>query len=340
MGKNNVLFCVVILAVSVMTDAIGQSDSGTPGFSDPLKSGGRGPAMLLIRGGNWVPGHQFVTRRSSNAAAFLMGCDLNECSAHEQPVHRVSIPYKFAVSIYEVTIEDYDRFVNPNGTAQRIRNRDRLQHPVTNVSWSEAMAYVAWLSGQTGQDYRLLSEAEWEYVAQGHSTRSVTYRGEYVHTVVTTPEHYGWGHSIGINQANCVPEDSLPSTLGGTCGDAWETTAPVGSFAKNAFGVHDMNGNVWEWVGDCWNENYQGAPSDGSAWLSGECSRRVLRGGGWNSVPWSLRASNRHSNTIDFRDNSIGFRVARTVTETELSRLRRQQGTGSGFAGKSPGGRF
>ena len=131
----------------------------------------------------------------------------------------------------------------------------RGNRPAIDVSWHEAQAYVAWLSEKTGKRCRLLSESEWEYAARaGAATR------------------YSWGDGIGRNRANCSG-----------CGSRWDDrqTAPVGSFAANGFGLHDMHGNVWEWVADCWNGSYAGAPSDGSARESGNCSRRVLRGGAW-----------------------------------------------------------
>ena len=135
-----------------------------------------------------------------------------------------------------------------------------------NVSWEDAEAYVAWLSRETGEAYRLPSESEWEYAARAGTTT-----------------RYTWGQDIGRNRANC-----------GDCGSRWDgdRTAPVGSFAANGWGLHDMHGNVWEWVADCWHENYARAPRDGSAWTSGgNCGRRVLRGGSWFLSPAFLRSA-------------------------------------------------
>ena len=163
------------------------------------------------------------------AGRFRMGCvSGQDCGGdREFPVHEVTIPQAFAVSKYEVTFEDYDRFTYPNRVDDEGWGRGR--RPVINVSWSDAQEYVAWLSRQTGQTYRLLSEAEWEYVARAGSSSL-----------------YSWGNDIGSNRANCADLDEF-----GTCGDQWEYTAPVGSFPANAFGVHDMHGNVTEWVEDC-----------------------------------------------------------------------------------------
>ena len=143
----------------------------------------------------------------------------------------------------------------------------RGRRPVINVSWNDAQDYVEWLSAQTGHAYRLLSEAEWEYVARAGSSTT-----------------YSWGNDIGSNRANC-------HRIAGANGTRDDQTAPVGSFAANAFGVHDMHGNVYEWVEDCWNASYAGAPTDGSAWRSGECERRVLRGGSWDYLPGFLRSA-------------------------------------------------
>ena len=144
------------------------------------------------------------------------------------------------------------------------------------------------LSQQTGQRYRLPSEAEWEYAARAGSETK-----------------YSWGNEIGRNRANCRD-----------CGSRWdfEQTAPVGSFAPNRWGLHDMHGNVYEWVQDCWNDSYGGAPTDGSAWQQGNCSQRVLRGGSWGFDPRSLRSADRVRLSATSRNYLNGFRVARTIT--------------------------
>ena len=145
---------------------------------------------------------------------------------------------------------------------------------------------------EDGGTYRLLSESEWEYAARAGTTT-----------------RYHWGDDIGRNRANCQVADNYSDY----CGDSWEYTAPVGSFTANGFGLHDMHGNVWEWVEDCWNDSYAGAPSDGSAWESGGCGARVLRGGSWVSFPRILRAANRGGVGTGNRDGILGFRVARTL---------------------------
>ena len=210
----------------------------------------------------------------------------------EGPQHRVAIGAPFAVGVYPVTFDEWDACASAGGCGgyrpPDERGWGRGRRPVVNVSWYEAQSYVAWLSRETGESYRLLSESEWEYVARAG-----------------TVTRYWWGDDIGRNRANC-----------GGCGSRWdyESTAPVGSFAANGFGLHDVHGNVWEWVQDCWNDSYAGAPGDGSARESGNCSRRVLRGGSWVYDPRDLRAANRGWSDTVYRYFYAGFRVARTFT--------------------------
>ena len=162
------------------------------------------------------------------AGTFRMGCEAGrECVSREQPVHAVTIGRPFALSKYEVTFEEYDRFTYPNRVNDRGWGRGR--RPVINVSWNDAQEYVAWLSSEAGAQYRLPSEAEWEYAARAGTATA-----------------YSWGSQVGSNRANCDG-----------CGSRWdnEMTAPVGSFGANAWGLHDMHGNVWEWVQDCWHDS-------------------------------------------------------------------------------------
>ncbi len=163
----------------------------------------------------------------------------------------------------------------------------RGRQPVINVSWEDAQAYVAWLTTKTGKGYRPLSEAEAEYAARAGSTTA-----------------YPWGEDPGTNRANF-----------GFSGSQWsdKQTASVGSFAPNAFGLYDMIGNVWEWTQDCWNDSYSAAPVDGSPWLTGDCGRRVVRGGSWLDGPGSARAAFRFRNGPGFRNYNLGFRLARTL---------------------------
>jgi formylglycine-generating enzyme required for sulfatase activity len=167
-------------------------------------------------------------------------------------------------------------------------------HPVVCVSWNDAQAYIAWLARKTGKAYRLLTEAEREY-----ATRAQTRLG--------TTTAYPWGNEVGRNNANCDG-----------CGSRWDnkSTAPVGSFKANAFGLDDMNGNAWEWVQDCYDakayENGE-TPTDGRAYEVAGCSARALRGGSWNDDPRYARSANRDWVTADGRGGYVGFRLARML---------------------------
>ena len=225
------------------------------------------------------------------AGGFMMGSPrtAQEHYDDEGPQHKVKIAKPFAVSKYDVTFADWDACVSVGGCPKIFDSGfGRDTKPVINVSWDDAQTYVAWLSKMTGQTYRLLTEAEWEYAARAGTTTA-----------------YYWGDDIGKGNADC-----------GGCGSKWDNqqTSPVGSFAANQFGLYDMAGNVFQWVEDCFHDNYNGAPVDGSAWITGDCSRRVVRGGSWSYNPQNLRSADRLRVTTDGRVSILGFRVGRTLT--------------------------
>ena len=175
-------------------------------------------------------------------------------------------------------------------------------HPVACVSWEDAKAYVVWLSGRTGKAYRLLTEAEWEYAARAGTT---------------TRRFWGDDGDQSCAYANGADQTTKAQVPGwnyliANCNDRYAYTAPVGSYRANAFGLYDMLGNVGEWMEDCWNENYNSAPTDGRDWTAGNCSQRVLRGGSWSFNPQFLRAAYRFRLTSANRYFYVGFRVART----------------------------
>jgi formylglycine-generating enzyme required for sulfatase activity/serine/threonine protein kinase len=228
----------------------------------------------------YAPGMKLVKIPSGS---FRMGDLSGGGSSDEKPVHKVKLK-GFKLTKHEVTFAQYDAYVNSTGKIKLDdKDRGRGNQPVVNVNWNEANAYVKWLSQKTGLKFRLPSEAEWEYAARASSRTK-----------------YSWGNSVGNNNANCH-----------ACGSQWDgsKTAPVGSFKANKFGLNDIHGNVWEWVQDCWNDSYSGAPQDGSAWTSGDCSKRVLRGGSWYDRPNSLRSALRHRYSTDSRSSNFGFRV-------------------------------
>jgi len=179
-----------------------------------------------------------------------------------------------------------------------------LRRPAINVSWEDAQAYVGWLSRKTGKTYRLLSEAEWEYAARAGST---------------TKYHFGDSESLlcrYANGADLTVKRSNPSWTWtvASCDDGYFYTAPAGSFQPNAFGLYDVHGNVWEWVQDCLNESYAGAPSTGRAWEAGDCSWRVLRSGSWGVEPRYQRSADRFWSPSTNRSiGNFGFRLSRTL---------------------------
>ena len=226
------------------------------------------------------------------AGSFTMGSPASEPGhdPDEGPQHTVTLAQPFAVGKFALTFDEWDACAAAGGCGGYSPGDEgwgRGRRPVINVSWGDANAYVAWLAKLTGKPYRLLTEAEYEYAARAGTTTA-----------------YYWGNDIGRVNANC-PE----------CGSQWngKMTAPVGSFPANAFGLYDMAGNVWEWVEDCYNNNYDRAPTDGSAWTSGDSNVRVVRGGSWGLPPEFLRAAYRGGVAAVNRSDVHGFRVGRTL---------------------------
>ena len=252
---------------------------------------------------------------------FMMGSPASEEGRFdpEGPMHRVTIGYRFAVGVHEVTRGEFARFVRATNRAmgnsciiiedgvwksrQGRHWRDpgfsqSADHPVVCVSWNDAAAYVRWLSQETGKAYRLLSESEWEYVARAGTS---------------TARYWGESASGQCRYANGT-DASTDFDWGVHCNDGYARTASVGSYGANGFGLYDVLGNVWEWTQDCWNDSYQDAPTDGRAWENGNCSRRVARGGSWNNEPRFLRSATRGRFTTGNRNVNLGFRVTRTLT--------------------------
>lgn len=258
------------------------------------------------------------------AGSFDMGSPTRELGRFpsEGPVRRVTIDYQLDVGVYEVTVGQFRRFVEEskhrghgpcwvlegwdwrNWTERQDRDwqdpgfAQSDAHPVTCVSWYDAGAYVEWLSNKTGQTWRLLSEAEWEYVARAGTTSSRF-----------------WGDSAlaQCDYANGA-DQSTELALRAPCQDRHAQTSPVGSYKENAFGLYDVLGNVSEWTADCWRGSYDGAPSNGSARLSRPCERRVIRSGSRYMPPQGLRSAHRDKHAPHVRNHSTGFRVARERT--------------------------
>ena len=262
---------------------------------------------------------------------FMMGTPTNarevDMSRGEGPQVPIAIDYVFAVGRTEVTHRQFEDFVNATGHQvadgcrvwdeqigfndspdanwrdRRQPKRVRDDHPVGCVSWIDAKAYVAWLSGKTGKRYRLLTEAEWEYAARAGTT---------------TPRFWGnspgqacrWANTFDLSAAEKYPFPWFPAT----CNDGYADLAPVGQFEPNAFGLYDMIGNVWEWTEDCFAATHVGRPRDGSAWLwDSGCDFHTTRGGGWLSAPERNRIAWPGRDPEDKRNTQFGFRVARDL---------------------------
>jgi formylglycine-generating enzyme required for sulfatase activity len=230
---------------------------------------------------------------------FMMGTPESE-KGHEKdesPLHEVTIPRALGVGKFEVTFAEWDSCV-ADGGCDGYRPLDdgwgRGNRPVIHVSFNDTQSYLAWLNRKSGQQYRLLSESEWEYAGRAGTS---------------TP--YFWGTAASHDRANYGADACCSGFAQGT--DRFENTAPAGSFPPNAFGLYDMLGNVSEWTNDCRNDRYDGAPNDGAAWTSGDCTVRVLRGGSWYSDPGFVRSAIRDWDSIGDRNYDGGFRVARAV---------------------------
>ena len=231
------------------------------------------------------------------SGSFVMGSPPHEPGRRsvEGPQHRVKFAGQFAVGRYAVTFDEWDACAAAGGCytyKPRDRGWGRGRRPVINISWYEAQSYVGWLSKVTGRTYRLLSESEREYVTRAGTT-----------TI------FWWGDSISTSRANYNGTQSYGE--GGT-NQYRKQTVPVDEFAPNPWGLHQVHGNVYEWVEDCMNGSYDGAPKDGSAWISGDCSRRVIRGGAWNSEPKFVRSSYRIPAAPE-RWEVVEMRVARNI---------------------------
>ena len=255
--------------------------------------------------------------------AFTQGSPASEPGRepNEGPQHTVRVDYPLAVGQFEVTRKQFAQFVSDTGNvlsgcatyeegSWKLRNDRDWQspgfyqdetEPVTCVSWEDARRYADWLAKKTGKDYRLLSSSEWEYIAR---------------TGTNTARSWGDNPNFACqitNIADQATQDNYPGWEIHNCMDGYVYTAPVEGFKPNDFGVYATLGNVFEWVEDCWNDSYRGAPSDGSAWTQGDCTSRLLRGGSWYSQPRYVRSAFRNRFNRDYRASTFGIRVAREL---------------------------
>ena len=234
---------------------------------------------------------------------FLMGAAAGEPGAgdFERPQHQVDIEYPFALGVHAVTFAEWDAALDAGARLEKPGDQGwgRNRRPVINVSWEDAMAYIDWLNENLGlsdrpDEYRLPTEAEWEYACRAGTTTT-----------------FNFGETITPQQAN-YSSNSI-NYEGGPKVTWLGKTQPVGSYQPNAFGLYDMHANVWEWCADPWHDDYTGAPVDGSIWASGDTTRRVVRGGSWTTFSRQPRSANRNWCSSTFRNEVLGFRLARTL---------------------------
>ena len=237
--------------------------------------------MVRIEPGTFLMG--------SAKGPFFLGFLRGEAFPDECPQHEVRIARPFGIGRYPVTFDEYDAFANDTKRdLPSDKGWGRGRRPVIHISWDDAIAYTQWLCTETGKRYRLPSEAEWEYACRAGTETRWSFGDEEIEL-----DLYAW-HS----------------------GNADGQTHPVGEKQPNPWGLHDVHGNIWEWVQDCWHENYEGAPIDGSAWQETEdldCGRRVVRGGSWTNTPGSLRSAYRIRNYADDRTFNLSFRLAQDL---------------------------
>jgi formylglycine-generating enzyme required for sulfatase activity len=327
----------VLAAVALLAGVLGAyvlAPSRAEGPVDvPARVRTGGPDPVLAAGGSFADCEECPDMIVVPAGSFTMGSPEHEDGRNswEGPQHVVTIARPFALGRFEVTVDQFATFVKETGyqadgpcwTLEKGKLDSRQErswrdpgfhvdgsYPAVCLSWSDAKAYVDWLSKKTGKDYRLPSEAEWEYAARSRTTPG-------------SGPRYGFGNDAAAICANgngfdqtgkkIIPGTTTWSAL--YCFDGYAYAAPVGKFAPNQFGLHDMLGNAKEWTADCYQQGpgYRGAPIDGSAWTVGDCRQRVQRGGSWLSYARLLRVAFRYKGPPDERVGDVGLRVARTL---------------------------
>lgn len=317
------------------------SISGRPGdapTSAPASGGGvspgGAPASAGLRSGvlsdeterNIKPGERFKECPTCSEMVviprgeFVMGSAPGQPGheSDEAPTRKVVIGKAFAVGRFAVTYDEYDTFITVSGykpapgcrvfeggrwvdkSELSFRNPgfpQRGDHPVACINWNDAKAYVDWLAARMGREYRLLSEAEREYATRAGSSSAFWWGND----VTPTQAAYDWSMVFAKNSS------------GAQSGQPGRGTQPVAAFSANPWGLYQVHGNVSEWTEDCWNSSYRSAPVDGTAWVAGDCGRRVLRGGSWGYAPKDLRSAYREGATLSYRNFNFGFRVARSL---------------------------
>ncbi len=316
--------CCAVLIASLVAGIANAADSAKPGST--FKDCATCPEMVVIPPGSFIMG--------STAEETTTEGTPDRDAVNEKPQHKVNIAYRFAVMKFEVTRKDFATFVaatkrtmaegckiwDTEANAWGIMDADANwknpgfaqadNHPVVCVQWADALAFAEWMSEKTGQHYRLLSDAEFEWILRGLPSGQAT----------QTVRWWGDGRAQACDYANVsdftkaatlkLPPD--PTTTF-QCNDGYAYTAPVGSFKPNPLGVYDIFGNAWEWVQDCFARSYVGGPDNGSAREEGDCSERVIRGGAWHADPWYIRSAKHDWAPPELNTARVGMRLARDV---------------------------
>lgn len=306
------LLCAAALAALILTGGAAPPQSA-PAPADR-------PQMVAIPAGRFVMGSSQAQTDKELTQTYLLESEADNFGAWEKPQHEVQVR-AFELGKYPVTRGDFLRFVNSSGYAAvgcyayngenygmsavaDWRNpgfKQTNKHPVLCVSYQDAQAYIRWLNKRTGLSYRLPSEAEMEYATRAGTTTSRF-----------------WGEDVArqceyANGPDLTMKDQFPGWYGAPCRDGYLLTSPVDAFKPNPWGLHDMVGNVFQITEDCWRANFQGAPTDGSAWTGGDCSKRTLRGGSTTSHPGSMTSASRTGTPVTNRTVYVGFRLARSL---------------------------
>jgi formylglycine-generating enzyme len=302
-------------SVAVLPAVSGAAPAQRPAPGRSFRDCSKGcPEMLVVKQGSFTMG---VPAGEENLP--------EPYSGHSVPQHLVTIRHRFSIGKFPVTRDEYAQFVaethrpdpdgcvtvNVSGTDFTPSNGNwhspgfpqTGRDPVVCVSWDDAQAYVSWLSAKTGHVYRLPTEAEWEYAARAGTTTARYFSDN----LAEFCRHTNVG-DLGFH-------DQHPGNGGVSlaCHDGYGFTSPVGSFPPNQYGLYDMLGDVMNWTEDCWNINYSGAPTDGAAWLTGDCSRHVVHGGSWDMDIRAVRSAMRRGLRTSSWNTTLGFRVARTL---------------------------
>jgi formylglycine-generating enzyme required for sulfatase activity len=314
-----VVLLLSMIAASWMVSQQANAQTTAPEVGSVFRDCPDCPEMVVIPAGNFLMGSSpDEAARDIEAAPISDTSSIRKLVLAKQPQHEITIKQPFALAKFPVTKSEFGTFVEetkytpaPGCFLHSLQYHESSQaswqepgfvqierDPVVCVNWQDAKAYVAWLNkklassinSENDEPYRLPSEAEWEYAARA-GTRTARW----------------WGDGIGKNNTVCD-----------RCGSKWDLMqpAPVGSFHSNPFGLYDLLGNVSQWTGDCWNENYTGGPIDDTPRATGNCERRVGRGGNWANLPWVIRSATRSGLSRENRVDVLGFRVAKTLNPT------------------------